>query len=461
MKKSVMIRMVSLTVAFVLLVGAITVSAFTGSPYETLKKAALDAVTFRNATLEMEASIKIDGVEQSVERMRYINGDNSFLSYRFDDESNVSGFEYSGEGLGIRHGYTAEDGTQWYYAEVLDPNYYGYDYGYGLWRNRFMILTPEDRNSSRLRFLELAVDAMVGDLKNNITMSTHNGVRYVRGTLTESQIPELVKAGIEMMVENSNQYYHCQRDVSFDGRMYVYEYISISNGMKTATTWRQPVRPMTDEEVRAWCDGSYYNEGSDNFWGVTYLDDKLYVNTSQPEYVNEYRAPATSDDYSYDGSSKWDIPIKSLSIQYVNGEAEIDGSGNIMRFGGEGVASVTNVLGESFSVEIDVSVRFTDIGTSNPDCPIPGAELLLTPSYMKANFGIENMGVYFTVNADGSIDAASVTTAYPGQYYMNNEPLFNYNVEDENGVNVMMIRPDIISSDGIILPPSPPCQLLR
>jgi len=332
MIKNVKIRVLALIIASVMLGGALMVAAIMGSPYETLKNAVLDALTYRNVTIDSKFTININGEVYEESKSYYINGDNSALSCYFDNDGNLVTFNYTSKNFTIYPNTTEVNGEQWYSAQLISSynnNYIAIDTGVigG-------IMTPEDRDSAMMRFVEMVVDALVGNLKNNITMSTGGDIRYIQGTLTESQVPEIIKAGIDVLIEQSNN----------------------------------------------------------------------------------YPGPVTREDF--DGSNPFAIPMESLTINYLHGEAEVDADGNLLSFYINATATIVNIFGETDVLELSGNVSFTDIGTSSAVCPIPGAEELLTPAYITSNFGNNyNHGiVYFTLNEDGSIDANSVTTTYPGQW---------------------------------------------
>ena len=331
MRKNVTVRIACLVVALVVLGGAVAFAAAMGSPYETLKRAMLDAVTYRNATTEGMTTISINGVVQEVSGAYTVCGDSSSLSYYFDENGARNSFRYFANGLSVSQSYMAEDGTKWYSAYV-SPQYAEYSYIYNN-TGMFAIFSAADRDSARMRFMELVIDALVGDLKNNVTMTSENGVRLVQGTLTENQVPELVKAGIDMLVEQSSMYYSQRVDVS------------------------------------------------------------------------------------YDDADPLDIPMKSIKIDFVHGEAEIDMNGNLLKINLYASASITTIFDDINVMEFNADVSFSDIGTSNAECPIPGVQQLLTADYAKTRFGSEHIMLYFTVNQDGSIDADSVTSTYPGEMY--------------------------------------------
>ena len=416
MKRSIKIRVTCLVVAAMVLAGAVTVAAVLGSPYETLKNAVFDALAYRNATVEGEVTLTVDGEVLETTKINYINGDDASLQYFFDEDGNQNGFRYTSDGLNIYPSHES-DGKSWYWANVYPPNEWhdgkhfraNGDHG-------FAVFNEVNRNSAQVRFIELAIDALVGDLKNNITMTAENGGRLVSGTLTENQVPELVKAGIDMLVEQANDYYSDNRDISFDGREYIYENVVIKRETKTVSRWKNTVRSMTDEEHEAWLDGTIYlRMGDFDRWGVVYIEDSLYILTEPSELIDEYTAPVTRADFEvFEDRDPWSLPVKSVVINYMHMEAKIDADGNLQAVDVSGTATVTDIFGDTHIFEIKGTVRFTDIGTSKPVCPIPGAEQLLTPENMKIRLRADSMRnvVYFTLNEDGSIDADSITANY-------------------------------------------------
>ena len=408
MKKSVTIRVLCLIIAGVILSGAVAFAAVMGSPYDTLKRAALRAATYSNVTIESNATLSINGAVHEVDKSHNTIADNGELRHTFDSNGNLISFYLSTNGLNMSGGsvFTDASGADWYSASVSPRS------DTDVWSGNVW-LTPEDLNSASMRFTELLIDAIVGDLKNNITMTSTDGIRTVRGTLTENQIPELVKAGIDMMLEQQGSYSYHRKDVSFDGSQRVYEEIRTTGSTKTATVWSQSLRAMTPEEEDAWEYGDFHTVFPENYWGIEYIDDNLYIVESQPVRVNEYTAPVTRSDFT--GRDPWDVPLKSLLINYVRGEADIDSDGNLLSISGSASATATNIFGESDLFEFEMSVSFSDIGTSRVTNPFPGADQILTSENMLTLFGSERVRVYFTLNEDGSINENSLTTAFPGE----------------------------------------------
>ncbi|MCL2045990.1 MAG: hypothetical protein FWG88_06355 [Oscillospiraceae bacterium] len=442
MKRKISIRLLSLIIALVVLGGAVGYAAMMGSPYDTVKKALLDALSYTNVTIVGEAKLSINGEVFQSEKMFNVIGESSSLTYYYTENGEVYNFYYNSDTMSM-YGFASEDsaGVNWYSASVYGPSYST--------RNRsYSMMSIEELNSAEMRFIELLIDVLVGDLKNNITMSSRDGVRIIQGTLTDSQIPELVKAGIDVAIEQQGRWFYDWQEVSFDGVDYITEEIRIESGEKTVTTYRQTVRAMTDEEQEAWDDGSYSfyrHNSSEAYWGETYYDGVFYINEGSREQIAQYKGPAERSDFN--NYTPYNMPLSSLVIDYVHGEATIDSKGNLLSLGGNATITIVNIFDDSYTMEIDVSVAFTDIGTSNPEFPIPGAQTVLTYEYLKSLFGDEqyNYYVYFNLNDDGSINLDSLTTTYPISYdqpvgrssYGNPFPVTEYVIVDDFDLELM------------------------
>jgi hypothetical protein len=312
--------MACLGVAATLLTGALTVTAINGSPYEVFKNAVFNALTYENVTMRAEFVASVNGVEEARESIQIIFGDHATKEY------SDWGFTFSTDGLTVSNsGILSPCGSQWYSARTIRTN------SSPRLSNRFTGITANDLNSAQFRFFELFIDLMVGDLKNNLTMSSSNGVRTVNGTITHSQLPEIIKVGIDLMLEQS----------------------------------------------RSWYRGNY---GS----------------------PDDFRHPL-------------DVPIRSFNLNHVNGTADIDAAGNLLFVNVDVKFTVVDVFGRSNYVELEVEMNFTDIGTSDPQSPIPNVVEIFTPEFLYENFGRRYNVVYFLLNEDGTVDLDSITTDWPGR----------------------------------------------
>lgn len=430
MKRSKLIRVSSLVVAIVVLTGALAVAAYSGSPYETLKKAVFDAMTYSNVTMEAEANLAMNGVSTANDYTYTVTGDNGSMTRNSNSGNDESNFRYQTDEFSIYPTYTAVNGKEWYGANIYQAN------SGNMYSNSSSIfgvtMDPENRNTAQFRFMELLLDALVGDIKNNITMSSDNGIRKISGTLTDSQLPALAKAGIDVLIEEKGGNSWSEREISFDGTTRTYEQSRISKSEAEITVYRQTLRPMSKDEYESQSEGIYINDGE--FYGTWFDNDTniQYIITDN-EVVRTNRRQATRDDFNF--SDPFNVPMKSLILDYIHGDAEVDADGNLLSINVDASVTVTNIFGDVNVLDIQYNVRFSDIGISNAACPFPGAESLLTSEAMKKRFGNQNdsnnMNVYFTLNPDGSIDESSITTMWPGEREMTPYTTYEVNTEDE------------------------------
>jgi len=330
MRKKIKARLVCLIVAGVMLVGAVTVAAIEGSPYETLKRAALTALTNENFTVQGEMTISLNGEVYETQRIHYVQTETCFADLARVRRAVEDGFFFSTENLEI---YPVLQMTElWYAARTTRGNHFR---GAGL-------LSAEELDTARFRFMELMIDLMVGDLKNNMFMSSSDGVRRVSGAISHSQLPEIVRLGIYMAIEENLRWY--------------------------------------DED-----------------FGVR----------------EDFRHPM-------------DIPVQNVTVNRISGNADIDAEGNLLYISVYANITTMDVFGGSNVIQLSAVLNFSDIGTSVVESPIEGAVELFTSEFMYERFGRRYITVYFTRNADGSVNRESITTTWPAQLYMPEEEMHLY-----------------------------------
>ena len=190
MRKKFSVRLMCLIVSGVMLTGALTVAALNGSPYETLKNAIFNVFSYDNFIMKGEFTLIINGEIEEQDAIRLILTENGSL------EIEQNRFTLTYNDLMFGRAYNSS-GVQWYSARI------------DRWgsMSHFPALTYADRNSAQGQFVELFVDIMVGDLKNNMYMTTNDGIRTISGAITHNQLPELVRLGIEMVIEQSRAWY--------------------------------------------------------------------------------------------------------------------------------------------------------------------------------------------------------------------------------------------------------------
>jgi hypothetical protein len=408
-----------------MLSGALAFAAIMGSPYEVLRDSVLDALTVRNVTMEGNLSVELNGEILELNRIHSVYGDESYLNWIFDEQGNPTTFSFGNGYFHFNNFNTIRDvdGVEWYRASLNRHQNFNWMRGSDL-----QMFTQEDLDSAEMRFALLVMDALVGDIRNNITMSSSGGLRTIRGSLTEHQIPELVRAGIDLMIEQSNQFGSSYWTSYFDGS-YVVEERTFRNGdMMTVSTSRTPARRLTADEQQMWNDGTFWNEihRMDHF-GTSWVSNEDYplINTGQTEHVDESNVPVTREHFER-FSDPLDFPLRNLTINHVRGEAIVDSDGNLLDIDFNAGITITSIFDDINSLEISFTAQFTDIGTSVPVSPIPNLEQILTHDNMYARFGHSPFEVYFTFNPDGTINMDSLTTTHPSEARITPEDSFRH-----------------------------------
>ena len=450
MKKNVTIRIACLLVALVMLGGALAFAAVMGSPYAVLRDAVLDALTIRNVTVNGRVNVYVDGMLIESTQLSYALGDRGSLSWNLDAEGNPISFSYESYDLTVRalhqrHHFNSfgqpevqNDASEIWYSAFISPRDTRPS-GRGMqWSPGVEMFTQEDRSSAGMRFGVLAVDALVGDLRNNITMSQANGYRVLRGSLTDSQIPELIRAGIEFGLEQGGQQWHRGQD-RFVGGYLESESIHVVGNTMRITTTRHPARHLTAEERAAWDDGTFWDDvwlrHDENMWGIDQAQDGTVFILTGPARQTSTRTEPLSRELFNRGPGPVDplsIPIRSLYLNSMRGEARVDSEGRLVAAELDTEIMLTNIFNEQINLRIHIDFEFSDFGTSNPHLPIPGARQILNHDYLLARlfefdsyFEHEDGSidrrmaseftsqVFFTLNDDGTINKDSLTTFFP------------------------------------------------
>ena len=413
MKRRISTRVVCLLLAAIMLIGVLTVSAINGSPYENLKNAAFNALFYENFTVEGDFAIHVDGqLHDRVWFTGYLNEERDFVTggmespwrlellyahmqdmlqdmpmdiYRYithdvllelineipldilqdiaggmslndfqdvfldlldnlpDDMRQSLGMEelpdiqldslqlehvsYSCQQFSIQLVNGGVGGTHWYQVRRLSQSHTRpRSLGHGM-------LDGAGRESNYLRLAELFLDVFVGDLKNNLVMTSQSdGSRRITGAITESQLPEFVRIMIDIAIE---------------------------------------------EQLR---------------WGNT---------------------TGARDDFE----NILTIPMRSLVIDRIQGEAEVDADGNLIYANILGIATIENIFGDTHVVEVSGSVRFSDIGTTVPPSIFTDAAPIFEEAFQPHNNTSNDWShwrtLYFTLDENGNVDADSFTDIWP------------------------------------------------
>jgi len=328
MKRKMKARVAALIIAGIMLTGALAVSAVNGSPYETLKNAVINAMLYDNVTMNATIKMSVNGMVIENQRAHIIQTPQARLQLFYDrwtGEPNGD-FAFTSQNMDVRRVNLGGEGQQWYSANLHAGRW---------WRNQTLSgMTADNANSAMFRFMEVLFDLAIGNLKNNFSMSQSGGIRTVTATFNHSQLPELMRVGLDAVIEaNQNSF----------AELFVEE--------------------MPQEAVAQF----YYHRRI----------------------------------------------LESLFFDRIHVRGEIDGNGNLVGIYGNLIVSVTYTDGSVEIMELDISMIFSDIGTSVPFIPIEGAYEILTHDFAQENFGRRYMWLYFLRLEDGSIDFENIQSTFP------------------------------------------------
>lgn len=313
MKRKLSARLICLMVAGLVLTSALAVSAINGSPYEVFKNSLFNAAFYDNYTLDAEFITRVNGEIIEREVSHESRGDISRLS--------ISGnrVTYETDVLRLSTAWRSGCLSQQRPAYRVSMNRHGNQ----MYSYNFFGFDDSDRDSSYVRLTELAIDLIVGDLRNLMSMSSQGeGTRRVSGAISGGQLPEIAKVLIDIIVEESS---------------------------------------------------------SNTGWYTKSPDDNV-----------------------------WDVPIKSLTVNRIFGEADIDANDNLTYLRAGVDVSAVNIFDQAFDIELEIILNWTDIGISNPQSPIPGLDEIFTPKFMLEMFGEQFISVTFELDQNGNIDMNSI-----------------------------------------------------
>lgn len=166
----------------------------TGNGYDNLKKSILATAKYTNCTTDGKMSVSIDGASYTTDITSKFDAVNK-KSYMLATDSYGSYSEnYMSDGKIYSRGQSSENFTA-YNEEFYKQNLWG-------------VAKEDDEEYSKIvRFLELGLDTVVGDLKSNIVCTESND-EYTTYSLNLDymQIPELVQAGLGVIGTSYNSY---------------------------------------------------------------------------------------------------------------------------------------------------------------------------------------------------------------------------------------------------------------
>ena len=202
-----------------LLIGMLVLTTSVYANYDnangyTSYKAALKhlALETNNVTLDASVAFEIDGKEIMMEQVAQKITPNGKSTY----SKSVEAPDY------LYEVYTYEDGKYCIRYFPEENAYYQWEDNYVSSSMENLIgVDMDDKTTNKLaRFMELGVDMLIGDLKNNVVLlSNDDGVREYSIDVATNQMPEIVNAGISLLFSSVNYDYSERNFTTYDDWM--------------------------------------------------------------------------------------------------------------------------------------------------------------------------------------------------------------------------------------------------
>lgn len=229
---------ISLIVGSVIFVSAAAVGIASSNGYAVYKQSLKKLMTARNYTLELEAGVSFDGVpadDYSVSVKEKVNLDGDVKLNHTRTENNMVWEEYYQDGKNIYgnpYNYDGETKDGQIYYNVDDV--YSDDTPTTLIGNMTGTNHATDETADKMiRFLEIASDLVVGDLKNNfIYNGSENGNHSYSISLDNFQIPDIISAGLDLVItlnHSGDDIENIKRWAADNPTLYLYDNVKISN----------------------------------------------------------------------------------------------------------------------------------------------------------------------------------------------------------------------------------------
>ena len=336
--------------------------------YKTAAKALL--LQTDNVTVSGNVSVCYDGREiagTSIEMQK--DGQNNYshvIERNMDGSDPWENFEDTHNG--VRSWYTVgmvnEKDQPFYYVDKTAEPY----------PENLLSMDMSDEMSTRLvAFAEIAVDTVVGDLKNNfVQVGAEDGVNTYRVDIDENQVPALVSAGLSLLAsveaENNNG---CSVVYESDWNEMCVAYYERTTGETLPDGFKGPF-------IR--CDGitdQWYEEYGD-------LEEKVCNMSSEMdnevwEMVNDkgglvyLHADGTYDHYADrtaflaahpEEAGMDDMMAGEMVLQHVTCEFSVDKAGHLLKNTAEAQFVVTNPDGKSHDFAVGFELNGSDYGTT-------------------------------------------------------------------------------------------------
>lgn len=412
--KRYLTRPVCLSLALVILAASMTVAALNGSPYDTLKDTAFNMLSVKNATISYDASISVNGVEHESAYGVTAFSENASSTYGGNADSPIdsaSQANYQSKKYSLYPAST-RDGVATQYRLYYNNEDMNVSDDFSL----FSGLSEYSRSDMYVRLGELALDLVVGDLKNNIAVSGYDDVKTMSMALTAQQIPELYNALLTVILaENSS--YSGNRNEYNESAMEMTETRYDTKAMtKTVTVYPYAIQyyePETGEELDA----------NDSRANQAYSWSR--VDWEHPITAKSKTTPLTAADFA--GTDAIDQPFKDGVIDYAGFTVRVDKNDVLVDGRADIRVNLTTLFGETVVIEMTMNMACENVGTTDPQPPVAGIEEIFTQEFVdafraelpeneKAYYG--STSFLFSLNDDGTIDQSSIMFEGGGHYMM-------------------------------------------
>lgn len=289
---------VSLVVGICCFATAAFANYSTPNGYDALKNGIKSSLGLKNYTLETTLSIDLNGTElHSLNHIEETDAQNGVFhiketSKSFDDDAAFSFIEYTADNETV---YVSGDTSNQNYSYHTYRNDDGYFYNPG---SLSSFDTEDDMNQKVIRFGELFVDTMIGDLKNNVIYvdSTDEDSTY-NISLTSIQIPEIVNAGISLIAAsaaNEIGYYDENGDFVQSGEAKAVMDLGDSPTVKSA----ELTFTVSNDGILKSINGVGVIEGNGSTMQVNIGYSLSNIGTTEPERVPEDIKAAAIEDFT-------------------------------------------------------------------------------------------------------------------------------------------------------------------
>lgn len=417
------VTFVCLILGAVLLTGAAVANIGNAGGYEAYKDGLLGLLSLENFSGEADISLTVDGVE--ILTMSYVEeynadakpgevithaafkgvaslldtGIESDIEESWDvvnpidhpsgrDYTSYTYNTYSGANVTI-----AEDGTLSVAPGALEWRINSRNYTDSL-LSEFRVDTEDEYAAKILNILEMGVDLVVGDLKNNfVYIGTEDGISSYRVSLSGNQLPEIVQAVLSLLTEDS---------------LYVSDW-----GIETAPGF-EPWSDLTEEEL-------------EEYWALhDMLWAKMYDDPSSKYYFNGHFVifPDLSYKYYEDINEYFktvdEIPLEDLlqNLEYAfmmmdkepkivvaSCDLSLDENGNLVANTLSGTVEIELVNGQKHSITLTVDAKLDPLNGRLIDMPVISPDSTVY-DYSQGNH--EN-GYIYTITKNGITTTHSET----------------------------------------------------